>query len=216
MYSYVRNNPLRFVDPDGRECKDGVNEEGNACFATTVHGSWVGTLFSKIGSFLKGTGEEATVNTFLGVTNTIDRMRQKSFGGPDLTQPLIHATTNAEQYGQYAGMIVPLFIPGGEVEETVTLFRAVSRGEAAQVLAEGAFKAGENSLGGKFFAETAGDASKWGDLLQGPGNYEIIKVELPKSAADSLMRWERLDGIGPARYGELNQINVSGLKVTGK
>jgi hypothetical protein len=82
------------------------------------------------------------------------------------------------------------------------------------VLAEGAFKAGENSLGGKFFAETAQDASKWGDLLQGPGNYEVIEVEIPKSAADSLMRWQKLDGIGPARYGELNQINVPGLKVT--
>jgi len=107
-------------------------------------------------------------------------------------------------------MILPLALHGGEIEETVTLFRAVSRGKAAQVLAEGAFKAGENSLGGKFFAESAEDAAKWGDQLQGPGNYEVIQAQVPKSAADSMMRWQRLDGIGPARYGELNQVNVPG------
>jgi hypothetical protein len=28
------------------------------------------------------------------------------------------------------------------------------------------------------------------------------------------MRWERLDGIGAARYGELSQINVPGLGVS--
>jgi hypothetical protein len=126
---------------------------------------------------------------------------------------LIQPTTASERYGRYAGLIVPLAVPGGGVEDTVTLFRAVSRGEAAQVLAEGAFSAGGNSLGGKFFAETAEDASRWGDLLQGPGNYEVICVEVLKSAAGSMMRWEKLDGIGPARYGELDQINVPGLKV---
>jgi hypothetical protein len=29
---------------------------------------------------------------------------------------------------------------------------------------------------------------------------------MPKGVADSLQRWERLDGIGPARYGELDQL----------
>ena len=40
-------------------------------------------------------------------------------------QPLIQPVNTAEHVGAYAGMIVPLFIPGGELEETVTLFRAV-------------------------------------------------------------------------------------------
>jgi len=44
----------------------------------------------------------------------------------------------------------------------------------------------------------------------------FVQVQIPKSAADGLMRWERLDSIGPARYGELNQINVPGLRIIGK
>jgi hypothetical protein len=53
-------------------------------------------------------------------------------------------------------------------------------------------------------------------LRQGPGSYEVLQVELPKSVAERVMRWERLDNIGPSRYGELNQINVPGLRVTSR
>jgi hypothetical protein len=38
---------------------------------------------------------------------------------------------------------------------------------------------------------------------------KVIEVKLPTSSADSFMRWERLDGIGPARYGELDPINAA-------
>jgi RHS repeat-associated protein len=89
---------------------------------------------------------------------------------------------------------------------STTLFRAVSEAEYQQLMQTGRFAAGPNSLGGKFFAESAADAARWGDALQGAGNYRIISAELPTSAADQLMRWTRLDGIGPARYGELEQL----------
>jgi RHS repeat-associated protein len=217
MYAYVRNNPLRFTDADGRKCVGGADDKtGMTCFVATAHASWLGRIFSKIDSFLKGTGEEAVANPIIGVSNTLSTMTAMSGLKAPAQQPLLQPTNTAEQLGQYTGMIVPLFIPGGEVEETVTLFRAVSREEAAQALAEGVFKAGENSLGGKFFAETAEDATKWGNQLQGPGQFEVLQVQLPKSTADSLMRWERLDGIGPARYGELNEINMPGLRIIGK
>lgn len=105
-------------------------------------------------------------------------------------------------------------INGGELEPVV-LYRVVSPEEAAQLLAERRFKTTENSLSGKFFAETAADAAKWGNLLYGAKQYQIVQVELPKSAAANLIRWERLDSIGPARYGELNEINAPELKVIG-
>jgi hypothetical protein len=89
---------------------------------------------------------------------------------------------------------------------TTTLYRAVSEAEFQQVMQTGKFAQGPNSLGGKFFAESAADAARWGDRLQGAGNYRIISVELSTSTADKLMRWERLDGIGAARYGELDQL----------
>ena len=39
LFSYVRNNPLRFTDPDGRACTGGTDEDGNPCFSTTGTGS---------------------------------------------------------------------------------------------------------------------------------------------------------------------------------
>jgi hypothetical protein len=83
----------------------------------------------------------------------------------------------------------------------------VSEAEYQQILKTGKFQAGPNSLGGKWFAESAKDAAKWGELLNGgKGNFRIIETTLPESTAEGLMRLERLDGIGPARYGELDTL----------
>ena len=43
--------------------------------------------------------------------------------------------------------------------------------------------------------------------MNGPGVSKFLEVKLPKADADKLMRMDRLDGIGPARYGELNQLD---------
>ncbi len=44
LYAYVRNNPLRFVDPSGRECVNGISsnlendeDNGNACFEIDIY-----------------------------------------------------------------------------------------------------------------------------------------------------------------------------------
>jgi hypothetical protein len=90
--------------------------------------------------------------------------------------------------------------------ETVTLYRAVSEGEYQQLMHTGKFAAIPSALEGKFFAESAEDAAQWGERLEGAGNYRIVEVEFSTSAAENLLRWEKLDGIGPARYGELHQL----------
>jgi hypothetical protein len=95
---------------------------------------------------------------------------------------------------------------GGVSMEIVTLYRAVSEGEFQQLMRIGKFEAIPSSLEGKFFAESAEDAAQWGEMLEGASHYRIVEVALPASVAKSLWRWEKLDGIGPARYGESLQL----------
>lgn len=90
-----------------------------------------------------------------------------------------------------------------------SLYRAVSPAEYEQLMKSGTFQAGPNSLGGKFFAESAEHATQWGTKMDGAGNFKVIEAQFPKNAADSFMRWDKLDGIGPARYGELGPINAA-------
>ncbi|WP_141103899.1 hypothetical protein [Rhizobium sp. R634] len=90
---------------------------------------------------------------------------------------------------------------------TTTLYRAVSKEELSGIQATGKFSAGKNSLEGKWFAESANDAVKWGDTMNGPGNSTIVRAELPTAQADKFFRVERLDGIGPARYADIDQLD---------
>jgi len=89
----------------------------------------------------------------------------------------------------------------------VTLYRAVNEMELQQLLRTGRFEAVPSSLEGKFFAESAEDAAQWGEMLEGSSHYRIVEVDLPTSVAERLLRWAKLDGIGPARYGELHQLH---------
>jgi hypothetical protein len=82
----------------------------------------------------------------------------------------------------------------------------VSQSEAEDAMAFG-FRPGSGSYEtGKFFAETPQDAVQWGNLMNGSGNFQVLEAEFPNSAADQFMRWERLDGIGPARFGTYDQL----------
>jgi hypothetical protein len=90
--------------------------------------------------------------------------------------------------------------------KTVTLYRAVSEAEYQQLIRTGKFAVVPSGLEGKFFAESAADAAQWGERLEGAGNYRIVEVEFSASVAENLLRWEQLDGIGLARYGELHQL----------
>ena len=88
----------------------------------------------------------------------------------------------------------------------VSLFRAVSHAEYADVMNHGILRAGPNSYAnGKFFAESGGDALQWGAAFDGPGNFRILEVGFAKVVADQFMRFNRLDNIGPARFARFDE-----------
>ncbi len=95
-----------------------------------------------------------------------------------------------------------------------TLYRAVSHAEAADLTEFGAFRPGPNSFAtGKWFAESAEHATEWGSRLYPSGDFQIVEAQLQRSAAGKLMRLERLDGIGPARFGTFEQIEGASIRV---
>ncbi len=95
---------------------------------------------------------------------------------------------------------------------TVTLYRAMSVAEYRQLVATGRFAPGTTSSyeNGKWFAEQLSHAVKWGEIfarLSGNARWVVVEVRLLAPAANRFIRLERLDGIGPARYAEVQQIN---------
>ena len=125
-----------------------------------------------------------------------------------LVEPPQHET--AGQHPGRAGGSVETVVATGVaakgVDDGVDLYRHVSPGELADIGKNG-FRPGPNSLGGKWFAESGEHASQWGRVLNN-GEGSIVKVRVPGSFADQLMRLEKLDGIGPARYVEPHQLDM--------
>ncbi|MDQ1637725.1 MAG: hypothetical protein QOF62_1064 [Pyrinomonadaceae bacterium] len=110
--------------------------------------------------------------------------------------------------GSYTTAGALLFVgPGAGAEEgTTTLYRAVSNAEFEQVMRTGTFEGGPMMSLGKHFAETAEDAAQWGLKLEGKGGFKVVDVRIPTVQAEKFQRWERLDGIGPARYAEFKDL----------
>lgn len=67
---------------------------------------------------------------------------------------------------------------------TTILYRAVSPAEFNELMNTGKFSPGSNGLNAKFFAETYENAVKWGDALEGQGNYKVIKIQVSNKAAN--------------------------------
>lgn len=99
-------------------------------------------------------------------------------------------------------------------KEFINLYRAVSHSEWADIQASRVFRAGPNSYEtGKFFAESGKDAIKWGRAMEGTGNFRVIQAQFPKSIAEQFKRWEKLDGIGPARFGTFEQMGTPQIRL---
>jgi len=84
----------------------------------------------------------------------------------------------------------------------IRLYRAVSPEELADLQSFGAFRPGQNSLLGKWFAETRDAARRWGDLLYQGQQFHLIELDVPSDVADAMFCLAMLDQIGPARYAE--------------
>ncbi len=94
----------------------------------------------------------------------------------------------------------------------VTLYRAVSPAEHRQLSTSGRFQ----QLGGaegKYFAEQEAHARAWGRALFGKKQYRIVEAAFPKHVADRFHRFPSLDGIGPARFARMDQLESYDLTI---
>ena len=95
----------------------------------------------------------------------------------------------------------------------IKLFRAVSTAELFDLINSGKFQAASNSLEGKFFAVTLEDAEQWGRWFYGDTTFHIVSAELPRKDIEKLLVWPHLDGVGPAVYAELSDLESAIISI---
>jgi len=201
LYAYVGNSPLNATDPTGMYRVG----PGNNCHAT---------LGCRSEFHLRDRGDRPSEGEL-----TPDDVEEALSYFP-VTDIIIEGHRFVEEPSAVAlGIFVVGMAPGPNparaADEMVTLFRAVDEAEFQQILGPNgtnAFEAAPNSLGGKWLAESAEDAARWGEVMNGSDGFRLLEVELPAQQADNLMRYERLDGIGPARYGELDELTDATIR----
>jgi hypothetical protein len=93
------------------------------------------------------------------------------------------------------------------------LYRAVSIAEYVQLMETGRFTLVGSSAEGKYFAESVEHAAEWGERLLGQGKYRIIEVILAEELANQFYRFEYLDGVGPARFAGIQQLEDVDLTI---
>jgi hypothetical protein len=206
-YAYAENDPINKSDPNGHcwTCStqsdwDSYNKEQAEKFHKQAESikngtdplSWVRReVFGSDKVFQRYSDEYASK---IGVPP-----EKQSFWGPERRAA---AVSGAAILG---GLTGPAKVPNAQKDE-VTLYRSVSPEEAAQLKKTGKFQQGPNSLEGKWMAESVDDAKTWGKLLNGDGSV-VVSVTMPRSLAEQLQRVPRLDGVGPARYGTIDQLS---------
>jgi hypothetical protein len=92
-----------------------------------------------------------------------------------------------------------------EAGDTVQLFRHVDPAELQDIQSSGQFQLGPNTTG-KYFAESADHAGQWGQMVNN-GEGAIVETNVPRSVVDQLYGWDKLDGIGPARFVSPDQLD---------
>ena len=119
--------------------------------------------------------------------------------------------------------VLAKFAPGtlkacaSALRRETTLFRHVDDVELASIKATGEFRTGGTSVDGKYFGESAEHAAEWGRRLNGTRG-TVVSARVPNRIANGMKRFDKLDGIGPARFvdgpdlGDLNGAIRGGIK----
>lgn len=95
------------------------------------------------------------------------------------------------------------------MSDLVRLYRAVCHAEYLQLKSKHRFEPAPGTLQGKWFAESEPAARAWGSRffqVSGIRHDHIIVIEITCEKADSFLRLSNLDGLGAARYAEIDQL----------
>jgi len=190
------NNPLRFTDPWGL-LELLTNSQGY--FLIDDWGNWKRVSQSDAEDLEKSLCIEAKHQEFVNMSQSES---QFFFTGKELFKAwLVSAMLERIVPQQTMQAIMRSNQPS-----TTKLYRTVSVEEFNQIQSTGKFQMGPSSADGKYFAESPADAATWGNKMMGSGNFRLIEAEFPSGVANQFYRWDRLDGIGPARFGDMNQL----------
>jgi hypothetical protein len=96
--------------------------------------------------------------------------------------------------------VVGLLTSAKAAEDTITLYRAVSKGEYDDIMSSGIFrpKPDGSSMDGKWFSETLEGAGEWGKQMF--DEFTVVAANVSRSVADEMFQVEKLDGIANARF----------------
>jgi hypothetical protein len=95
------------------------------------------------------------------------------------------------------------------------LYRAVCWAEFEDIQLRRVFRPVASSMEGKWFAEKLEDAREWGQRFYQPNElpFSIVYVDIPDQLAEQMFRTANLDGIGPARWADLDLLNLINQKI---
>ena len=93
-------------------------------------------------------------------------------------------------------------VPSGHTR----VYRAVSEAEYRDIFETGRFRQGRNSAEGKWFADSLAGATAYGRALYPDGEFRQVESDVPDDAP-SLFRLANLDGFGPARFVEMDDLD---------
>ena len=88
------------------------------------------------------------------------------------------------------------------------LYRSMSIKEYEEIISTHKWSAPPNVMSGKWFAESYQTARIWGNEMgHGACSFMIVQITVPDKIAEQMHFDKHLDGIGSARYAELDQLN---------